>query len=65
MRVLPINEHCLRVKSINVEDSNSVITNYYQAKEYTYHEYAIIELIMVRELYFILFFFMGNSNCGP
>ncbi|KAJ9601642.1 hypothetical protein L9F63_000175, partial [Diploptera punctata] len=44
---LPLGEHCCRVKSFNAEDTNSIVTNYYQSGPFDIKSYCIVELIMM------------------
>nr|CAH7769485.1 unnamed protein product [Callosobruchus chinensis] len=44
---VPQGEKCFRVESFNKHDSNSIITNYYQAAPFTIRNSVIIEIIML------------------
>lgn len=52
---LPVGEHCIRIWSFNKNDSNSIVTNYYQSGPFTIKDSVIIELLMV----IVLFFFVS------
>lgn len=45
---LPLGEFCIRTKSLNKNDNNSVVTNYYQAGPYEETLSVSLELLMVR-----------------
>lgn len=45
---LPQGERCLRIKSFNKQDVNSIVTNYYQIGSFTTRKNLLIELILVR-----------------
>ncbi|KAL3267874.1 hypothetical protein HHI36_007015, partial [Cryptolaemus montrouzieri] len=44
---LPKGEKCCRVKSLNQNDSNSFVSNYYQSGPYNLRDSIILELIMM------------------
>ncbi|KAK4875109.1 hypothetical protein RN001_011531 [Aquatica leii] len=44
---LPLGEHCCRVHSFNKENSNSIITNYYQCGKADIKNTVILELILL------------------
>ncbi|XP_045474818.1 nardilysin-like [Harmonia axyridis] len=44
---LPQGEKCCRVQSFNQNDSNSIVTNYYQSGPFNLRESVILELIMM------------------
>ncbi|XP_049824034.1 nardilysin isoform X2 [Aethina tumida] len=44
---VPNGQHCCRVQNMNPNDSNSIITNYYQIGEMTLRTNVILELIML------------------
>lgn len=44
---LPIGEYCCRAMSFNENDSNSIITNYYQSDIFSMKTNVILELLMV------------------
>ncbi|CAH2005923.1 unnamed protein product [Acanthoscelides obtectus] len=44
---IPKGEKCFRIESFNKQDTNSIITNYYQAAPFTIRSSVIIEIIML------------------
>lgn len=52
---LDVGEQFLRLKSFNEADSNSVITNYYQAGPGNIRTACIIDLLMVNFYHYIIF----------
>lgn len=44
---LPKGEKCCRIKGFNKNDTNSIITNYYQSGPFSIRSSVIIEIIMV------------------
>nr|CAI5844579.1 unnamed protein product [Callosobruchus analis] len=44
---IPKGEKCFRIQSFNKHDSNSIITNYYQAAPFTIRNSVIIDIIML------------------
>ncbi|CAH0554760.1 unnamed protein product [Brassicogethes aeneus] len=44
---IPKGEHCCRIESFNKNDSNSIITNYYQSGPLTIKDNVILEIILL------------------